>query len=141
MQENIQVILSEKNLDPERVRQWVALDTTGAQVLFVGTVRNHSGSKSIEKLEFSAYDPMAIKEMEKIAFMAIKQYELTRVAIHHRKGTLGIGEIPVVIAVSAPHRERCFDACSYIIDMLKQTVPIWKKEFSEDGSIWVSATP
>jgi molybdopterin synthase catalytic subunit len=79
--------------------------------------------------------------MEKIVQQAFDKWPVQRVLIHHRTGALQVGEVPVIIAVSAAHRDAAFDACRYIIDTLKQTVPIWKKEAFEDGDIWVAAHP
>jgi len=84
---------------------------------------------------------MAIKEMEKIADMALTNFDILKIAIHHAEGALQIGDIPVIIAVSSPHRKAAFDACQYAIDTLKETVPIWKKEHFEDGEVWVNSTP
>jgi molybdopterin synthase catalytic subunit len=95
----------------------------------------------VVRLEFEAYAPMAVREMQKIAEQAFGRWPLLRMAIHHRTGVLPIGDIAVVIAVSAAHRGPAFDACQYAIDTLKQTVPIWKKEIFEDGEVWVSAHP
>ncbi|HAS36974.1 MAG TPA: molybdenum cofactor biosynthesis protein MoaE, partial [Flavobacteriales bacterium] len=85
--------------------------------------------------------PMAVKEMKKIAEEAEKRWNTIHICIHHRVGTLEVGEIPVVIAVSTPHRKAAFEACEYCIDQLKETVPIWKKEFFEGGEVWVAAHP
>ena len=109
--------------------------------MFIGTVRNSTKGKPVVRLEFEAYESMAIKEMEKIAAQAFAKWPVQKVAIHHRIGVLHIGEIPVVVAVSATHRDAAFDACRYIIDTLKLTVPIWKKELFEDGEVWVAAHP
>jgi len=84
---------------------------------------------------------MAIKEMQKIADYAKWKWKAEKIAIHHRVGSLTIGEIAVVIAVATPHRKASFEACEYCIDTLKETVPIWKKEFFEGGEIWVAAHP
>ena len=84
---------------------------------------------------------MAIKELEKIAEEAVKKYSIAKIAIHHAEGALKIGDIPVIIAVSSPHRNAAFEACQYAIDTLKETVPIWKKEHFEDGEVWVNSTP
>ena len=89
------------------------------------------------KLEFDAYDNMALSEMKKIAGEAGERWPVDKILIHHRKGVLLPGEVPVIIAVSAAHRAAAFDACRYIIDTLKQTVPIWKKEYFVDGEVWV----
>ncbi|SHM15767.1 molybdopterin synthase catalytic subunit [Mucilaginibacter sp. OK098] len=114
---------------------------SGGIDVFIGTVRNATKGKKVIKLEFEAYEPMAIAEMEKIAKQAFEKWPVQRVLIHHRTGVLEVGEVPVVIAVSAAHRAAAFDACRYIIDTLKQTVPIWKKEIFEDGEVWVAAHP
>ena len=92
-------------------------------------------------MEFSAYEPMAVKEMDLIASKAIETFGIHKIAIHHAVGNLEIGEVPVIIAVSSAHREAAFQACQFAIDTLKETVPIWKKEFFEDGEIWVNAHP
>ena len=114
---------------------------SGGIDVFIGTVRNQTKGKNVTRLEFEAYEPMALSEMEKIAVQAFEQWPVQKILIHHRTGVLQIGEIPVIIAVSAAHRAAAFEACRYIIDTLKQTVPIWKKEFFEDGEIWVGAHP
>ena len=113
----------------------------GGSVVFIGTVRNKTQAKTVTRLEFEAYQPMAISEMRKIAEQAIEKFPVLNIAIHHHIGVLDIGEIPVIIAVSAAHRGAAFDACEYCIDTLKQTVPIWKKEVFEDGEVWVAAHP
>ncbi len=120
---------------------FVKTDDTGGIVIFVGTVRNQTKGKSVIRLDFEAYEPMAILEMRKIAVQAVEQFSLKKISVHHRVGTLAIGEVPVVIAVSSAHRKAAFDACEFVIDTLKETVPIWKKEIVEDGEVWVSATP
>lgn len=109
--------------------------------VFIGTVRNQTKGKTVLRLEFEAYDKMALSEMEKIANEAFNRWPVQKVLIHHRTGILQVGEVPVVIAVAAAHRDAAFDACRYIIDTLKQTVPIWKKEVFEDGETWVAAHP
>ena len=113
----------------------------GGLALFVGTVRNHTKGNEVLKLEISAYEPMAVKEMELIASKAIETFGIHKIAIHHAVGNLEIGEVPVIIAVSSAHREAAFQACQFAIDTLKETVPIWKKEFFEGGEIWVNAHP
>ncbi len=133
--------LTEKPLDITRCREFVSHPKNGAEVLFVGTVRNHTDSKNVEKLLFETYKPMAVKEMEKVALTALNKFEIASIAIHHRYGELNIGEIPVVIAVGSSHRKAAFDACEFAIDTLKTTVPIWKKEFFTGGEVWVSAHP
>ena len=109
--------------------------------VFIGTVRNMTKGKQVIRLEFEAYESMAVKEMEHIADQARDKWDVHHIVIRHRTGVLEVGEIPVIIAVSAAHRVDAFDACRYIIDTLKETVPIWKKEFFEDGDVWVNAHP
>jgi molybdopterin synthase catalytic subunit len=134
--------LSKKVLIPGECLQFVENDSAGGHVLFVGTVRNRTAGKQVIRLEFEAYEPMAIKEISKICDVIFKKWpEIIAVSIHHRTGILEIGDIPVVIAVSAPHRDRAFQACQFAIDTLKQTVPIWKKEIFESGEVWVAAHP
>jgi molybdopterin synthase catalytic subunit len=120
---------------------WVMSPQAGGIDIFIGTVRDATKGKKVVRLEFEAYKNMALKEMEKIAEQANNKWPVQKILIHHRTGVLEVGEIPVIIAVAAAHRDAAFDACRYIIDTLKQTVPIWKKEIFEDGEVWVAAHP
>lgn len=113
----------------------------GAVNLFIGTVRNHAHAKSVEKLAFEGYEPMAIKEMEKLASQAEEKWDTSHLLMIHALGEKKVGEPVVVIGVASPHRQAAFEACRFLIDELKRTVPIWKKEFYEDGSVWVNAHP
>ncbi len=137
----IDIHLTEEPLNPQKVLDSVADPSAGGTTVFVGTVRNMTRGKKVVKLEFEGYAPMAKKEMKKIAEQVVQKWDALHVSIHHRTGTMDIGEIPVVIAVSTPHRKAAFEACEYAIDTLKETVPIWKKEVFEDGEIWVAAHP
>ncbi|WP_337043146.1 molybdenum cofactor biosynthesis protein MoaE [Emticicia sp. 17c] len=137
----IDIQLLHTPLSEQTCLDFVKTDNAGGIVVFVGTVRNQTKGKAVIRLDFEAYEPMAIAEMRKIAVQALEQFGLKKVAVHHRVGTLNIGEVPVVIAVSAAHRKAAFEACAFVIDTLKETVPIWKKEIFEDGEVWVSATP
>jgi len=136
-----QILLSEESLSIDAAQKFVSTDNSGAIAIFIGTVRNVTDSKTVTRLEFEAYQPMAIKEMQKIAELAKTKWGFNKIALYHRIGTLSIGEMPVIIAVSSGHRATAFEVCRFTIDTLKETVPIWKKEFFEDGSKWVSATP
>ncbi len=120
---------------------WIMSPQAGGIDIFIGTVRDATKGKKVVRLEFEAYENMALKEMKKIAEQAYNKWPVQKILIHHRTGILQIGEIPVIIAVAAAHRDAAFDACRYIIDTLKQTVPIWKKEIFEDGEVWVAAHP
>lgn len=133
--------ISAKALDLQACIDWVSTPECGGIDVFIGTVRNATKGKAVIRLEFEAYEAMALSEMQKIAEQTIAKWPVLRIAIHHRVGVLAIGEVPVIIAVSAAHRDAAFDACRYAIDTLKQTVPIWKKEVFEDGEVWVGATP
>ncbi len=109
----------------------------GAVVTFVGTVRDNHLGKRVLALEYEAYEGMAESEMQRIGTELITRHGLHGIAIRHRVGKLAVGEISVIIAVSAPHRSEAFAACSEALDRLKATVPVWKKEYFEDGEIWV----
>ncbi|GIV31513.1 MAG: molybdopterin synthase catalytic subunit [Saprospiraceae bacterium] len=137
----VDIKLLESPLDVQACVEAVKVPEAGGISVFIGTVRQQTKGRRVVQLEFEAYAPMALVEMEKIARKALESFKVLRVAIHHRTGILGVGEIPVVIAVSAPHREAAFRACQFAIDTLKQTVPIWKKEVFEDGEVWVAAHP
>ncbi len=133
--------LVEQDIDIETLYQWVLSPEAGSIVAFTGTVRNNSSNKSVTRLEFEAYLPMAKKELRKIVDKISADYDIIRVAIQHRIGILPVGGVAVYIAVATPHRAEGFTVCKYIIDTLKKTVPIWKKEVFEDGEVWVSANP
>jgi molybdopterin synthase catalytic subunit len=128
-------------LDLATCVSFIRKDDAGGEVIFVGTVRNKTKGKAVIRLEFEAYAPMALREMQKIAETALHRFEVLHISLHHRIGVLGVGEIPVIIAVSSAHRGAAFAACQFCIDTLKETVPIWKKEFFEDGAVWVAAHP
>ena len=108
----------------------------GATVTFDGFVRNQSHNRATLYLDYEAYESMALAKMREIGAELHEKYRIHRVAIVHRLGRLEIGETSVFIAVSAPHRAAAFDACRFAIDTLKRTVPIWKKEYFEDGAVW-----
>jgi len=113
----------------------------GAIVIFDGIVRNHSRGRTTRYLEYEAYEAMALKQMQLLAGRALADFPVREVAIVHRLGRLEIGESSVLIAVFSAHRSAAFDACRWLIDTLKQTVPIWKKEFFEDGAVWAQGEP
>ncbi len=135
------IVIQQHALNTAAAIDWVILPESGGIDVFIGTVRNATKGKKVLRLEFEAYEPMAISELQKIADNVFKKWPVQKVLVHHRTGILNVGEIPVVIAVSAAHRAAAFEACRYIIDTLKETVPIWKKEFFEDGEVWVAAHP
>lgn len=113
----------------------------GAIVIFDGIVRNHSRGRPTRYLEYEAYEEMALKMMEELADQARTKFAIRNVALVHRLGHLEIGESSVLIAVYSAHRSAAFDACRWLIDTLKKTVPIYKKEYFEDGAVWADGDP
>ncbi|MBL8916941.1 MAG: molybdopterin converting factor subunit 1 [Archangium sp.] len=128
-------------LSLDEVIRAVSRESQGGLVTFTGAVRDHSKGVAVTELEYEAYVPMAEKKLAEIANEAREKWPGTDVAVLHRVGTLKPGELAVVIAVSAPHRKEAFRACEYVIDRLKEDVPIWKKEFTADGQVWVGLGP
>jgi molybdopterin synthase catalytic subunit len=123
-------------IDPGTLIVHLRAPEDGAIVTFDGFVRNQSHNRRTLYLDYEAYEPMALAKMREIAAQLYEKYRIHRLAIVHRLGRLEIGETSVFIAVSAPHRAAAFDACRFAIDTLKRTVPIWKKEYFEDGAVW-----
>jgi MoaE-MoaD fusion protein len=113
----------------------------GAVVMFEGVVRDHTRGRPTLYLEYEAYEEMALRQMEELAGRALAQFQVRDVAIIHRLGRLEIGETSVFIAVASAHRAAAFDACRWLIDTLKRSVPIWKKEHFEDGAVWADGEP
>jgi len=113
----------------------------GAALAFEGVVRNQTRSRKTLYLDYEAYEEMALEQMESLARQALQQFQIRDVAIVHRLGRLEIGETSVLIAVTSAHRAAAFDACRWLIDALKRTVPIWKKEYFEDGAVWADGEP
>ncbi len=114
---------------------------SGGICVFVGTVRDFTNNETVVSLEFESYKTMALKEMGKIADQAFTKWPLNKVVIRHAVGLKKVKEAVVVVGVSAAHRAECFEACKFLIDTLKETVPIWKKEAFKNKSVWVSAHP
>jgi molybdopterin synthase catalytic subunit/molybdopterin converting factor small subunit len=113
----------------------------GAVLAFEGVVRNQTRGRRTLYLDYEAYEDMALAQMESLAQQALKQFQIRDVALVHRLGRLEIGETSVLIAVASAHRAAAFDACRWLIDTLKKTVPIWKKEHFEDGAVWADGEP
>ncbi len=128
-------------IDTGQVYQELSHPKSGGICVFVGAVREFTQGEEVVSLEFEAYRTMALKEMEKIAMHASDQWQLNAVVVRHAVGPKEIEEPVVVVGASAPHRDACFTACRYLIDTLKERVPIWKKEFFKNKSVWVSAHP
>jgi molybdopterin synthase catalytic subunit len=115
----------------------VRTDGSGAVALFAGVVRDHHRGLHVESIEYEAYAPMAEREMRSIAADARARWDVQGIGIVHRTGRLEVGETSVAVAVSAAHRREALEACRYVIDRLKQSVPVWKKEHGEAGEGWV----
>jgi MoaE-MoaD fusion protein len=113
----------------------------GAIVIFDGIVRNNSRGRRTLYLEYESYESMAVSKLRELAAESLRRFRVRNVALVHRLGHLEIGESSVLIAVFSAHRAAAFDACRWIIDTLKRTVPIWKKEFFEDGAVWADGEP
>ena len=124
-------------LDVGAIARRIVLPECGATVTLDGYVRRFTKGRESLYLEYEAYEPMALKEMEKLIGRARGQFEVASIGIVHRLGKLEIGETSVVISVGAPHRRAAFAACEWLIVELKKTVPIWKKEVYADGEIWI----
>ena len=129
------------HIDLTEAYQYLQSPAAGAVNLFVGTVRNHSHGKAVVKLVFEAYEAMALKEMQKIAVAAQEKWLLDKVVMIHAVGEKLPGDAVVITGASSVHRKASFEACQFLIDELKKTVPIWKHEFFKDNSVWVNAHP
>ncbi len=119
----------------------VDLEGVGGIATFVGTTRRWSKGEEVRFLEFEAYEPLALRELEAICAEAIQRFDLLDVQVLHRVGKVELGQIAVAIACAAAHRGAAFDGCRYVIDELKQRAPIWKKETTVAGAVWINATP
>jgi molybdopterin synthase catalytic subunit len=129
------ILLTRAPIDLAALQAVSAAD--GALCIFVGVVRNHNAGRRVTHLEYEAYEEMALPLMRELADEAKRRWPVTEVRIVHRLGRLEIGEPSVAIAVASPHRAEAFAACRHVIDTLKKTVPIWKKEFFEGGEVWI----
>ena len=135
------VYLHTESLDPRQIEDTVASHHYGAILTFSGRVRNHNQGKGVFRLVYEAYEPMAIKEMNQILQEADQKFPQTYSVIHHRLGTLELGEIAVVVCVGSAHRKITFEVCQWVIDELKARVPIFKHEHRHDGEVWVGLGP
>jgi len=127
-------------IDVRKITDEIQKPEDGAVVVFEGVVRNNAMGKAVRFLEYDAYEPMALKKLEEIGSLARREFEIRDMAIVHRLGHMDIGECSTVIVVASAHRGPAFDACRFAIDKIKEIVPIWKKEFYEDGEVWIEGT-
>jgi MoaE-MoaD fusion protein len=128
-------------IDTQKIVAGLKRGDDGAVLVFEGIVRNQTRGRKTLYLDYEAYEEMALAQMESLAGQALQQFQVRDVAIAHRLGRLEIGETSVLIAVASAHRAAAFDACRWLIDTLKRTVPIWKKEYFEDGAVWADGEP
>ncbi|SDM81608.1 molybdenum cofactor biosynthesis protein MoaE [Siphonobacter aquaeclarae] len=135
------IAVTDQPIDIQACLDAVQSERAGAVDVFIGTVRNHNNARSVVRLEYESFDSMAIRKMTELAEEAARRWPVEKIAIVHRKGVLSIGDVAVVIAVATPHRAESFEACRWVIDTLKQVVPIWKKEIYDDGEEWLEAHP
>ncbi len=131
--------ITDQVLDAEAITAQVRKDTNGAVVTFLGTTRSSTDGRTVLHLEYEAYRPMADNMLSDVAEEMRSRFSVEDVAIAHRVGRLEVGETSLVVAVASPHRREAFAACQYSVDRIKQTVPIWKKEFFEGGEVWVES--
>jgi len=127
----------ETTIDVQKVIASVQDPAAGGIDVFIGTTRNNARGKQVIGLEYEAYVPMALAEMHRIAKDIRERWHIIHLSCIHRIGTVNVGEVSVIVAVSSAHRNEAFEACRYAIDTLKKTVPIWKKERFSDGEVWV----
>jgi molybdopterin synthase catalytic subunit len=139
--ENYQCEIVRERIPTERIVEQIKQGEDGAVVVFEGIVRNYTRSRRTLFLDYEAYEPMALAQMNALAERMLANYQVREVAMIHRLGRLGIGETSVLIVVASAHRGAAFDACRFAIDTLKRTVPIWKKEHFSDGVVWADGEP
>ena len=126
-------------IDHDRVISCVRRDSNGAVAVFLGPTRNVTEGRKVLHLEYEAYRPRADNKLSEVVLEIRQRWSVENIAIVHRIGKLEIGEASLVVAVSTPHRKDAFLACQYAVDRIKETVPIWKKEYFEDGEVWVGS--
>jgi len=131
------ISITEKPIDVNKLLNDVSEQSSGASVLFTGTVRNHNKQDKVSKLHYEAYQEMAEKILYEIENEIHTKWKINKFVAIHRTGTLKVGEVSVAIAVSAEHRKEAFEACKFGIDSIKEKAPIWKKEFAESGTEWL----
>src|SRR5262245_20307179 len=129
--------ITREPIDVQAVSRRMLRNADGAICVFEGVVRDHSKGKRTLYLEYEGYESMALKKLEEIGIFVRQAWDIGTISIVHRLGHMKIGETSVAVIVTSSHRRAAFDACHYAIDKLKKVVPIWKKEFFEDGEVWV----
>ena len=132
-----QVAVTSEPLDSDALAALVDATGDGAVVTFAGLVRDHNEGRRVQFLEYEAYEPLAVRALQRIVDEARELWPGARVAVHHRLGRLEIGEASIVIAAASAHRSDAFAACRYAIERVKQIVPIWKREHFDGGDVWL----
>jgi molybdopterin synthase catalytic subunit len=141
MQITEHAVLTRQAIDGTAIAAAIGHADDGAVVVFDGRVRNQTRGRRTLHLDYTAYEPMALQQMEELAVQAKTTFAVREVWLVHRLGRLKIGDTSVYIAVASAHRAAAFEACRWVIDTLKKTVPIWKKEFFVDGAVWADGEP
>jgi len=131
------ITITEKPIDVDKLLDYVSDQSSGASVLFTGTVRDHNEQDKVSKLHYEVYQEMAEKILQEIENEVHTKWKINKFIAIHRTGTLKVGEVSVAVAVSSGHRKEAFEACKFAIDSIKEKAPIWKKEFSESGTEWL----
>jgi molybdopterin synthase catalytic subunit len=131
------ISITEKPIDVNKLLNDVSDQSSGASVLFTGTVRDHNKQDKVSKLHYEAYQEMAEKILQEIENEVHTKWKINKFIAIHRIGTLKVGEVSVAVAVSSEHRKEAFEACKFGIDLIKERAPIWKKEFAESGAEWL----
>jgi len=131
------ISITEKSIDVNKLLSELNDQESGASVLFTGTVRDHNVVGKVSQLHYEAYEKMAEKVLQEIENEIHKKWKITKFIAIHRTGSLKVGEVSVVVAVSAEHRKEAFEACKFGIDAIKERAPIWKKEFGESRTEWL----
>jgi molybdopterin synthase catalytic subunit len=135
------VEITESSIDSESIVAGIKAGSDGAVCVFDGIVRDNTRGRQTLYLDYEAYRDMALEQMRRLAAEAVEKFGVRDVAVVHRLGRLAVGETSVLIVVASAHRAAAFDACRWLIDTLKRTVPIWKRETFADGSVWADGEP
>jgi MoaE-MoaD fusion protein len=130
-----------ERIDSQKIADALKAPQDGATAIFEGIVRNNTRGRPTLYLDYESYDSMAINEMERLSQASLEKFKIREVKLVHRLGRLEIGETSVLVVVASAHRDAAFEACHWLIDTLKKTVPIWKKEYFEDGAVWADGEP
>ncbi|MDP6607056.1 MAG: molybdenum cofactor biosynthesis protein MoaE [Dehalococcoidia bacterium] len=134
-------LVTADELDPKALRDLVRTDHSGAVIVFEGVVRDRHEGYDVQRIEYEAYDSMATKQLQALAEAVLDELPVHDIAVHHRTGMVEIGEASLLVAVSAEHREEAFAAALRVVDRVKESVPVWKREFTPDGAVWQEGRP